>query len=200
MTAAIRLESLTGAGLERHIDDLAQLRIEVFRDFPYLYDGSLDYERTYLLSYARSRGSVIVAAFDGARVVGAATALPMADEPDHVTKPFLARGYDIARIFYFGESVLLKPYRGTGIGVEFFTHREAHARSFGAYDWAAFCGVGRPAAHPRRPAGYVPLDRFWQKRGFTRHPELVSYFSWRDLGDTGPTEKPMVYWLKRLAP
>jgi GNAT superfamily N-acetyltransferase len=200
MTAAIRLERLTGPALERHIDDLARLRIAVFRDYPYLYDGSLDYERDYLRSYGRSRGSVIVAAFDGGAVVGAATALPMADEPDYVTKPFLALGYDIARIFYFGESVLLKPYRGAGIGVGFFEHREAHARSLGDFDWLAFCGVDRPADHPKRPADYVPLDRFWQKRGFARHPELVARFSWRDIGDAAQTEKPMVFWLKRPKP
>ena len=34
MSTAIRLERLTGPALERHIDDLARLRITVFRDFP----------------------------------------------------------------------------------------------------------------------------------------------------------------------
>jgi GNAT superfamily N-acetyltransferase len=200
MSAAIRLERLTGLALERHIDDLARLRIAVFRDFPYLYDGSLDYERDYLRSYGCSRGSVIVAAFDGDMVVGAATALPMADEPIYVTKPFLVHGYDIGRIFYFGESVLLKPYRGTGIGVGFFEHREAHARALGGYDRLAFCAVDRPVDHPLRPADYVPLDRFWHKRGFTRHPELVAHFSWRDIGQDAQTEKPMVFWLKQPHP
>ncbi|MBM3600320.1 MAG: GNAT family N-acetyltransferase [Alphaproteobacteria bacterium] len=198
MTSPVRVSSLTGAKAQPHLDDLARLRIEVFRDFPYLYDGSLDYERRYLDNFSRSDGSVIAVAFDGDRVVGAATALPMADEPDYITAPFRARSYDIGTIFYFGESVLLRPYRGTGIGVRFFEHREAHARSFGTYRWAAFCGVDRPPDHPLRPADYVPLDRFWQKRGFVRHPELVSHFSWRDLGDDAETEKPMVYWLKQL--
>ncbi|MBM3573233.1 MAG: GNAT family N-acetyltransferase, partial [Alphaproteobacteria bacterium] len=81
MSGPIRLEALTGARLDRHLDDLARLRIEVFHDFPYLYEGTIDYERDYLRSYAQSRGSVIVAAIDGGHLVGAATALPMADEP-----------------------------------------------------------------------------------------------------------------------
>ena len=194
----VRVESLTGERVAPHLDDLSRLRIEVFRDFPYLYDGSAEYEKRYLSNFSRSRGSVIVAAFDGDRVVGAATALPMADEPDIITKPFRSAGYDINGIFYFGESVLLRPYRGTGIGVRFFERRESHARSFGTFQWAAFCGVDRPADHRHRPADYVPLDRFWERRGFVRHPELVSRFSWRDLGDSGETEKPMVYWMKRL--
>ena len=41
-------EALTGADVRTVLDDVARLRISVFRDFPYLYDGSLDYERDYL--------------------------------------------------------------------------------------------------------------------------------------------------------
>ncbi|HZP92062.1 MAG TPA: hypothetical protein VFB20_04175, partial [Burkholderiales bacterium] len=65
---AIRVERFSGKGLERYVDDLARLRIEVFREFPYLYDGSLDYERKYLKTYIGVPDSVIVLAFDGDRV------------------------------------------------------------------------------------------------------------------------------------
>ncbi|MFP5511018.1 MAG: GNAT family N-acetyltransferase, partial [Alphaproteobacteria bacterium] len=41
----IRVAALTGAGLEAALDDVARLRIAVFRDWPYLYDGDLAYER-----------------------------------------------------------------------------------------------------------------------------------------------------------
>ncbi len=33
------------------IDDLADLRISVFREYPYLYDGNLEYEKKYLKQY-----------------------------------------------------------------------------------------------------------------------------------------------------
>ncbi|MBI1777190.1 MAG: hypothetical protein HYR63_17775 [Proteobacteria bacterium] len=35
----ITVERVTGTELERRIADLARLRIEVFREWPYLYDG-----------------------------------------------------------------------------------------------------------------------------------------------------------------
>ena len=54
-----------GAGILPFIDDLARLRIGVFRAFPYLYEGSLDYERGYLATYARSTESLFVLALDG---------------------------------------------------------------------------------------------------------------------------------------
>jgi len=41
----ISTEILTGGRLAQGLDAVARLRIEVFRAHPYLYDGSLDYER-----------------------------------------------------------------------------------------------------------------------------------------------------------
>ena len=75
----LRIETLDGPALAAAIDDVARLRIAVFRDWPYLYDGSLDYERRYLRPYLDSPGAVVVGAFDGETLVGAATGTPMAD-------------------------------------------------------------------------------------------------------------------------
>jgi GNAT superfamily N-acetyltransferase len=194
----VRVQRVTGAALGQYIPDLARLRLQVFREWPYLYDGDEAYERRYLQTYLRSERSTVVLALDGDRAVGASTALPLSDEADYVTAPFAARGMDLARIFYFGESVLDPAYRGQGIGVRFFEEREAHARSFGRFDTACFCAVQRPATHPARPADYVPLDAFWLKRGFAKDEDFTTSFSWRDIGEAGETEKPMAFWFKRL--
>jgi GNAT superfamily N-acetyltransferase len=196
--SAIRLERLTGDRLRELLPDLACLRITVFRAFPYLYNGSPDYEERYLRTYADARDSVIVGAFDGETVVGASTGLPLAHEPESLTRPFTDHGFDVAKVFYFGESVLLPAYRGHGIGVGFFREREAHARALGRFDHAAFCGVVRPADHPRRPPGYEPLDAFWRKRGFAQVPGMVGQISWRDLDEPMETAKPMQFWVKAL--
>ena len=39
MHEPITLETLSGAALLPCLDDVARLRIAVFRDWPYLYDG-----------------------------------------------------------------------------------------------------------------------------------------------------------------
>lgn len=44
----IDVRALTGLDLDAALDDMARLRIKVFRDWPYLYDGDVDYERRYL--------------------------------------------------------------------------------------------------------------------------------------------------------
>lgn len=198
MTSPVRIERIPGPRLGERLRDVARLRIQVFRAFPYLYDGDLAYEEKYLETYLRSPQAVIVLALDGDRAVGASTAIPMHAESDEFRRPFEQHGYDIARVFYCGESVLQPAYRGRGIGVRFFGEREAHARALGGFTWSCFCAVERPADHPRRPPDYVPLDRFWRRRGYTPHPELRTRFGWKDLDQPQETEKKMVFWLKQL--
>ena len=86
---SIKVHGFAGKAAEPFIHELARLRIEVFREFPYLYDGSADYEQTYLRTYLDVPESVIVIAFDGDRVIGASTGLPMSVETDEVKRPFI---------------------------------------------------------------------------------------------------------------
>jgi GNAT superfamily N-acetyltransferase len=193
----LTIARLTGDEMQARLDDLARLRIAVFRAWPYLYKGTMANERQYLPRYCTARTGTLVVAQDGDEIVGASTALGLNEEHDTVREPFEKAGMDLSRIFYFGESVLLPQYRGQGVGVRFFEERETAAREHG-YAEAAFCGVVRPQDHPACPADYEPLDGFWGKRGYTKRPELVSTFSWRDIGDAQETDKPMVYWMKTL--
>jgi GNAT superfamily N-acetyltransferase len=163
--AAVRVATLAGAAMTPVIDDLARLRIQVFRDFPYLYDGDLAYEAWYLGRFAAAPDAVIAAAFADERLVGAATALPLIHEHGDFQAPFRAHGIDPAGVFYLAESVLLPAWRGRGIGHAFFDAREAAGRRLG-FAAASFCAVVRPADHPLRPRGYRPLDPFWRKRGY----------------------------------
>ena len=198
MTETIDIGLVTGVALPALIPDLARLRVQVFRDWPYLYDGDEAYERDYLQIYLQSpRAAVIVARSDGG-IMGASTCLPLTDETAEVQAPFLAAGYDPARFFYFGESVLLPAWRGRGIGVAFFRAREAHASAVSACDYAAFCAVQRPDDHPSRPPGYTKLDAFWTRRGFSQRPDLRCMMDWKDVGAPERTAKPLIFWLKSL--
>ncbi|ETD87874.1 GNAT family N-acetyltransferase [Rhodobacter capsulatus] len=188
---------LTGPALDAALEDVAALRIAVFRDWPYLYEGALDYERRYLDSYRSSPGAVVVGAFDGPRLVGAATGTPLEDHAEDFAAPFALTGLPLETVFYCAESVLLPDYRGQGLGHAFFDAREAHARALGRR-FSAFCAVIRPADHPRRPAAYRPLDAFWRKRGYAPLPGVIAHFRWTDLGQTGETAKPLQFWGRKL--
>jgi GNAT superfamily N-acetyltransferase len=193
----LRIEPLRGRGIAAVLDDLAALRISVFRAFPYLYEGDRDYERRYLGRFAAAPRAFVAAAFDGERLVGAATASPMEEHEDDFAAPLAAAGIPPETVYYCAESVLLADYRGQGIGHRFFDLREAEGRALGR-SHAAFCAVIRPEDHPARPPDYRPLDPFWRKRGYAPLDGAVARFAWRDLGDAEETEKPLQLWIRRL--
>jgi GNAT superfamily N-acetyltransferase len=193
----IDIRPLRGAELEAALDAVAGLRITVFRDWPYLYDGTLDYERQYLATYRDNPAALLVGAFHDGRLVGASTSTPMEDHAPEFAAPFRALGLPLETILYGAESVLLRPYRGIGLGHRFIDLREAHARALGRTH-VAFCSVIRPGDHPARPAAYRGNDAFWRGRGYEPLPGVVARFAWKDLGDSEETEKPLQFWMRAL--
>jgi GNAT superfamily N-acetyltransferase len=196
MSEALTIHEIGGEELEPWLDAVGGLRIRVFREFPYLYDGTPDYEREYLGIYqgcARSR-IVLVTAADGS-LIGATTCMPLADEAPEFQKPFLDEGLGVDDWLYFGESIVLPEWRGKGLGKEFFARREQHARRLGITN-TAFCAVDRPDNHLLRPRGYRPLDGFWTARGYTKHPLLRAVFPWKEIGEKTESPKTLTFWTK----
>ncbi|MFZ7093125.1 GNAT family N-acetyltransferase [Primorskyibacter sp. 2E233] len=193
----MQVRVLTGADLDAALDDVARLRITVFRAFPYLYDGDLAYERRYLQTYRDSNSAVLVGAFDGPRLVGAATGTPMEDHASDFAAPFAKTDLALEDIFYCAESLLLPDYRGRGIGHQFFDLREAHARKLNR-SHSAFCAVIRPKDHPLRPADYAPLDHFWRKRGYAPLPGVQAQFRWKDVDQPDETDHALQFWIRKL--
>ncbi|HMQ47974.1 MAG TPA: GNAT family N-acetyltransferase [Saprospiraceae bacterium] len=193
---ALRIQSFSGAEASSYLSEIARLRIAVFREYPYLYDGSDAYEWEYLATYTQSPGSVVVVAFDGDKIIGASTGLPMEDETPNVQAPWVQNGYPVGRIFYFGESVLEQRYRGRGIGVAFFEHREAWAKTQGNFDVLTFCAVVRPENHPAKPVGYQPLNTFWEKRGFLATP-FTCTMDWKEVNQAAESTHQLQFWWKK---
>lgn len=198
MTAADPIvRRYAGAAVREHLDTVAALRIAVFRDWPYLYDGDRAYEREYLDAYAASPDSVFVLAFAGDEIVGASTGLPLVDDSAEFRAPFEQRGLDVGRVFYFGESVLLPAWRGRGLGHAFFDHREAHARALGRFDTTVFCAVDRDPDDPRRPPTHRGNEAFWTGRGYVRQPGMTMRLRWNEIG-RGEIEHALTFWLRPL--
>jgi len=191
-------ETVTGAALAARIPDLARLRIRVFRDYPYLYDGNEAYEAQYLRTYTAASEAMAVIAREGDHVVGASTGVPLANEDVAFRAPFESLGIDPSTVFYCGESVLLPEWRGRGIYRAFFDGREAFARSLPGIRTMAFWGVARPDDHPLRPAGWTPLDPVWRHFGYTPEPRLQTTYDWKDVDQPAVTAHPMLFWIKTL--
>ncbi|NVK29826.1 MAG: GNAT family N-acetyltransferase [Gammaproteobacteria bacterium] len=191
----LRSTSLLGAEIDAHLKALGQLRISVFREWPYLYDGSMDYEIDYLKTYTQCNDSFCQMVYDGQQAIAATTALPMQAETIEFQQPLIDAGESVEDWFYFGESICLPQYRGHGIGVGFFEARLQHARALG-YRKFCFCSVIRPEDHPHKPADYQPLDTFWHKRGFRPQPIWLASYRWQDIDQSTETEKQLRFWTR----
>lgn len=197
MSTRFEIHEVGGEALEPWLDALGRLRIRVFQEYPYLYEGSLEYERDYLRTYQEAaRSCVVLVTTPGEGLIGATTCIPLAAEIDAFREPFIARGIDPGRVLYLGESIVLPEWRGIGLGKEFFRRREAHANRLGL-ELTAFCAVDRPDDHPLRPPGYRPLDGFWQARGYQKQPGLQASLAWKEMGEPDESPKSLTFWLKR---
>lgn len=190
-------EIITRCGQEvlPYLDAAARLRIEVFRDFPYLYDGTADYESEYLQAYARCPESIFVLALAGEEIVGVSTGLPLHAADEAFQAPFREVCLDRERIFYHGESVLRHDYRGRGIGHAFFDKREQQARDTGCHS-ATFCSVLRPATHPLRPGDYRSNEKFWRNRGY-EPTELYAELAWQQIDAAEEQQNTLQFWINR---
>jgi len=197
MNANLNLHTLCGEQLLPFLDEIARLRIAVFHDWPYLYQGDLAYERDYLAAYAATADAVCVIAQAGQDVVGASTGLPLSADGPAFQQPFIQAGMDPAQVFYFGESVLLPHYRGRGIGHAFFDAREKHARALGIFSLTAFCSVDRDENDSRRPANYRSNELFWRKRGYTCQPDMRMFLDWEEI-ERGQTTHSLTFWTRKL--
>ncbi|MEM9578657.1 MAG: GNAT family N-acetyltransferase [Pseudomonadota bacterium] len=194
---ALDIRVLAGDELRAAIPSVAALRIEVFRDFPYLYDGDLLYEERYLAPYTETPQAVLIGAYEGDQLVGASTGMPLNAHADDFSAAFANCDIPQSEVFYCAESVLLPAYRGQGVGHVFFDLREAEAKAQGL-TFSAFCSVLRARDHPLRPASYQPLDRFWRARGYAPLPGVIAVFDWKDIGETRETPKQLQFWGRRL--
>ena len=195
----IHVRSFTGAGLKPYIHSVAKLRMEVFRDYPYFEEADLERETQYLKKLASCKESIGVLIFDNTTLVGASLGHPLNIEEDSVLRPFKDKKMDIDSFFFFGDSALLKHYRGRGIGHHFFDAREAHVHHYKKFKHICFCVLDCPEPDPQKPKDYIPLNDFWRKRGYIYYPDMKCHLSWKQIGEAHPTEKQMGFWIKDLS-
>lgn len=194
----IHVRAFTGATLKTYLHSLAKLRVDVFREYPYLREPNLLEETAYLKRFCTSKEAIGVLVFDNTTLVGASLGIPLSLETEEFQKPFLENALDPNAYFFFGESALLKNYRGRGIGHHFFDVREAHVLQYKKYKHICFCTPQRPENDPLKPPGYLLLNDFWRKRGYIHTPEFNTTLTWKEIGKKEPEAQVMTFWIKDI--
>ena len=194
---SITQQLLTGSAVTESLDDIASLRINIFQEFPYLYDGRREEEFRYLKVYENTPDAAIMTASDSGKIIGAATGIPLCHEHEELVKPFVRSHYALDEIYYVGELLLYPEFRNRGLGLRLLKQMEEQVRSLGNYRYLTCATVVRPDDHPLRTSTYLPINRFLAVAGFHPLPALMTEFSW--LETDGVTRRhPMTFWLKEL--
>ena len=194
----IHIRSFAGGGIKPYIHSIAKLRSEVLRDYPYFEEPDLNYNTQYLKTISSCKEAIAVLIFDNTTLVGVSLGYPLALESPDFQLPFKERNLPISSYYFFGESILLKPYRGRGIGHHFFDAREAHVSHLPAFKQICFCVPLQMESSAGRPSDFVPLHDFWRKRGYVNHPEMQIHVSRKRVEGIHPQESVMTFWIKEI--
>ena len=187
------MKIMRGLEIENHIDDLGRFRMEIFREYPYLYDGSIEYERVYLSRYSRNPESLLLILQDDRGILGACTGMPLTSEDIGFQNTFVGENKD--EIYYIGEIMLRADSRGQGLGSSLLS-TALSLIDLTRFKKVSLCTVDRGLNHPRRPVNYCPPDYLWEKYGFVKSSNHLAYLGWKDIGHEIETDKPMNIWFK----
>ena len=194
---SITMKIMTGSAAEERLDALATLRLDIFREYPYLYDGLREDELKYLRLYVETSDAFLIMVTDAEQVAGAATGTPLCSENQSLLKPFIGTYHPVNETFYVGELLFYPAYRGRGLGLQLLAIVEEHVRTMGKYRYLTCATVARPVSHSLRPEDYVPIDRFLSHTGFVKLSGITTSFSWKEI-DGISREHPMQFWIKEL--
>ncbi|HEX2580239.1 MAG TPA: GNAT family N-acetyltransferase [Rhabdochlamydiaceae bacterium] len=163
-----------------------------------MYDGDMQTEADYLGGYSSSKNGILAVVKDGEKIVGAVSGKPLAETEEVLLVPFAQKKLPIQSVFYLGEIMLLKEYRGKGIGYQLYTRFEEAVKQKNQHIHMALVEIIRQDHDPRKPKNYISGHRFWQKLGFLEHSEMVIKVAYKEIDSTEKISHSLVYSLKNL--
>jgi len=188
---------LTGSAVETCLEELASLRLNIFREYPYLYDGHREDELKYLRLYVDTPDAFVISVNESGEMIGAATGIPLRHEHASMVNPFADTSYPIDELFYVGEVLFYPSYRDRGLGMRLLGRIYEYVRNLGNYRYLTCATVVKQDNHPVCPESYIQIDRFLERTGFVMLPDVTTSFAWKEI-DGINCEHPMQFWVKEL--
>ena len=174
-----KIEIVTGKDCAEYVDIVSQFRIEAFREYPYLYEGKIEYEKKYLLGYmADTQGMIAVAKVDGV-LAGISTGIPLNGNSEIVAdakKIFRLKNIDISDYYYYGEIIVKPEFRRRSLAKMLYAAQDNLIIKW-RFKHASILTIMRDKNHFLKPADYQSPDKMWEHLGFTRNQLKIDY-SW----------------------
>lgn len=202
LALTIEYKLLFGQQIRDHAAVISPL-LGIFAEWPYLYQQSDPLEDVnYILErYANQSDSAVCIAFEGNKAVGAAMGVPLTQAPQHYREAFPENEQRPDDIFYWGELVVLKEYRGEHIATELLTRLGKYVTESGKYKAICFANVEREADYRLshlKPEKYVSLDELWKRFGFEKRLDIRMQGKWTVLNERVESLHEMFVWWKKL--
>ncbi len=197
----IDIKMLHGNEITKGADLIAQMRLIEFKNFPYLYAGTMDAERKYLSSYAKDKKSIFTLAYCDHELAGIATGIPLLSNANilpGVQELFEQHGLKPQDYYYVGELIVLDKYRNQHIGSNLLLAQSRYVQSLN-YKSLCLMTVEREDNHPLKPENYHSTDRLWQKLGYTK-TTMQMRFKWPTItadGSIMEMEHRLSFWIKQ---
>lgn len=183
--------------MAQHLQHVSEMRMRLFRDFPYLYDAKLDDEREYMHTYSQAGSAALVVTRAEGQLIGLCTTIAISEEIDEFKTKFEALGYAPTKVLYLGEMLLEPAWQGRGLGGQMLERIEAEAAAKG-YQWVTAAMVQREENDPRQPDNYRTPRTLLERCGYHAEPRLDSQLTWLEIGQSAPTEHLMRFWVKEI--
>lgn len=192
----LSMEVIKGKEIEKYAKYIASLRLMMFKEFPYLYLGTLEHEAKYLSFYSDSPDATLILAKQDDCIVGLLTGMPMTQICKHITdfkKILDENNRTLESAYYYGEALVLPAYRGQGILTKMFQEQENIIKKMN-YNQAYGITSVRDKDDVRRPENYRDTDTLWKHLGLIK-TNMVYGGEWPTLTKTGDIAVEM-NWLQ----
>lgn len=195
---SVKTELLVGDQILPYLEQISQLYINIYEEFPYLFQGDVEQQKVAIKEhYISKKTGIVCLLLIENQVVGAGLGCALIESSDKFKEPFIKQKYAIDNLFFWGELILEPVYRGKKLGKKLY-QKMGEAIKQSGYSSVCFCTVERSDDHPSKPDTYKSLEPLWEKLGFKKDEKLTFTGRWQEIGKEEATDQPMVFWVGKI--
>lgn len=195
------LKLLTGQDIKPVIGFVAQKRLDTFCEYPYLYEGTMEYERAYLENFSIPENNAAIAmAYYNQKAIGFVTAIPLIHaEIVQESLPSLENeGINTKKCFYISEGIVDQEHRKQKIALRLYGLIKKYAHEKG-FTIESVLNESHEE-HPLKPKNYIDINNTFIAHGAVKTITTLKAIwpTFQVDGSVKEQEHVLQYWVKNL--